>query len=81
MLPKWTGDVVGTLHVNSIEIRELAAKMGCAPEYLGKILNGIVGVKCFIYEIAHGISKLFRTNFMVTIQTVTSVKVQIDVIY
>lgn len=40
MLPKWTGDVVGTLHVNSIEIRELAAKMGCAPEYLGKILNG-----------------------------------------
>ena len=41
MLPKWTGDVVGTLHVNNIEIRELAAKMGCAPEYLGKILNGM----------------------------------------
>lgn len=40
MLPKWTGDVVGTLHVHNIEIRELAAKMGCAPEYLGKILNG-----------------------------------------
>lgn len=40
MIPKWTGDVVGTLHVNNIEIRELAAKMGCAPEYLGKILNG-----------------------------------------
>lgn len=40
MLPKWTGDVVGTLHVNNIEIRELATKMGCAPEYLGKILNG-----------------------------------------
>ena len=40
MLPKWTGDVVGTLHVNNIEIRELAAKMGCAPEYVGKILNG-----------------------------------------
>lgn len=40
MLPKWTGDVVGTLHVHNIEIRELAAKMECAPEYLGKILNG-----------------------------------------
>ena len=40
MLPKWTGDVVGTLHVNSIEIRELAAKMGCAPENKKKILNG-----------------------------------------
>ena len=40
MLPKWTGDVVRTLHVNRIEIRELAAKMGCALEYLGKILNG-----------------------------------------
>ena len=40
MLPKWTGDVVGTLHVNSIEIRELDEKKGCAPEYLGKILNG-----------------------------------------
>lgn len=40
MLPKWTGDVVGTLHVHNIEIRELAAKMGYAPEYLGKILNG-----------------------------------------
>lgn len=40
MLPKWTGDVVGTLHVHNIKIRELAAKMGCAPEYLGKILNG-----------------------------------------
>ena len=31
---------MGTLHVNNIEIRELATKMGCAPEYLGKILNG-----------------------------------------
>jgi transcriptional regulator with XRE-family HTH domain len=40
LLPKWTGDVVGKLHVHNIEIRELAAKMGCAPEYLGKILNG-----------------------------------------
>ena len=40
MLPKWTGDVVGTLHVHNIEIRELAAKMGCAPEYFVKILNG-----------------------------------------
>jgi transcriptional regulator with XRE-family HTH domain len=40
LLPKWTGDVVGTLHVHNIEIRELAAKMGYAPEYLGKILNG-----------------------------------------
>jgi transcriptional regulator with XRE-family HTH domain len=40
LLPKWTGDVVGTLHVNNIEIRELAAKIGCTPEYLGKILNG-----------------------------------------
>lgn len=40
MLPKWTGDVVGMLHIHNIEIRELAAKMGCAPEYLGKILNG-----------------------------------------
>ena len=40
MLPKWTGDVVGTLHLHNIEIRELAAKMGCAPEYLGIILNG-----------------------------------------
>lgn len=40
MLAKWTGDVVGALHVNNIEIRELAKKIGWAPEYLGKILNG-----------------------------------------
>ena len=40
MLAKWTGDVVGALHVHNIEIRELAKKIGWAPEYLGKILNG-----------------------------------------
>lgn len=40
MLAKWTGDVVGLLHVYNIEGRELAKKMGCTPEYLSKLLNG-----------------------------------------
>lgn len=39
-LPRWTGEVIGELHVNGLEIRALAKKMGVSPEYASKILNG-----------------------------------------
>lgn len=41
MKPKWTGEVVGKLHVYGFEIRELAASFGCSPEYMSKLLSGI----------------------------------------
>ncbi|MEG2857262.1 MAG: helix-turn-helix transcriptional regulator [Clostridia bacterium] len=40
MLAQWTGDLVGKMHNNGIEKRELAFKLKCSPEYVSKILNG-----------------------------------------
>lgn len=41
MKPKWTGEVVGKLHIYGFEVRELAAAFGCSPEYMSKLLSGI----------------------------------------
>ena len=40
MLEKWTGEVVGLLHVHGISAKELAAKLGCNSKYLSTVLNG-----------------------------------------
>ena len=40
MLEKWTGEVVGQLHIYGLEVRDLAAEMGCTPAYLSKLLKG-----------------------------------------
>lgn len=36
----WTGDVIGTLHVNGISIKSLANKLGYNSKYLSAVLNG-----------------------------------------
>ena len=40
MLEKWTGDVVGALHVHERTCQELAKQMGINDKYLSSILNG-----------------------------------------
>lgn len=40
MLKKWTGDVVGEMHINKISSSELAAHLGVTPEYISMVLNG-----------------------------------------
>lgn len=39
-LEKWIGEVVGELHVNGIEHREVAKEMGVTAEYVSMTLNG-----------------------------------------
>lgn len=39
-LPAWTGEVVGTLHVNRIPQKALAAELGLHEKYLCGVLAG-----------------------------------------
>lgn len=40
MPEKWTGTVVGKMHVNCITYDELAEKLGFTKSYISMILNG-----------------------------------------
>jgi len=40
MPEKWTGEVIGTLHVHNKTCQELARKVGIHDKYLSQILNG-----------------------------------------
>ena len=41
MLPKkWTGDLVGMMHVHQIKQTELAEKLGVTDRYVCMVLNG-----------------------------------------
>lgn len=39
MPEKWTGDVVGKMHINCITYDELATKLGYTKAYISMILN------------------------------------------
>lgn len=39
MLPLWTGEVVGTMHIYGITSKELAGRIGIARAYLSRLLN------------------------------------------
>lgn len=45
MIPKWTGDIVKIMHLNSISTEELATKLGVTRTWVSKILNGKVRPK------------------------------------
>ena len=40
MLEKWTGEVVGTMHINRISYQMLADRIGWNVKYLSVVLNG-----------------------------------------
>lgn len=40
MLEKWTGEVVGTLHIHQIPVRALAAESGMSRQALSAYLHG-----------------------------------------
>ena len=40
MLPKWTGDAVGRMHIHGISFQRLADKMGVNVKYLSSVMNG-----------------------------------------
>ena len=40
MPEKWTGEVVGTMHVNRISYQELADIIGWHVKYLSAVMNG-----------------------------------------
>ena len=40
MIPAWTGDVVKEMHLNGINIYEMAQKLKIDRSYRGKVLNG-----------------------------------------
>ena len=39
ILDKWTGEVVGTMHIYRISFKKLAERMGVTNRYLSAILN------------------------------------------
>ena len=40
MIPKWTGNLVGKMHVEGVSVGELSDYMGLHPKYVSAILNG-----------------------------------------
>lgn len=40
MPEKWTGEIVGALHVYGVTAKELAEKLGYNSKYLSSVLNG-----------------------------------------
>lgn len=40
MPDKWTGEIVGELHVRGITAKQLADELGWHPKYLSSVLNG-----------------------------------------
>ncbi len=40
MPEKWTGDLVGKMHVNHVTLAELGKELGITKAYVGMILNG-----------------------------------------
>lgn len=41
MPEKWTGRIVGIMHVNRISYEDLARELGVTKPYVGMILNGV----------------------------------------
>ena len=41
MPDKWTGKIVGKMHVNRITYEELGKELGCTKSYTSMILNGV----------------------------------------
>lgn len=40
MINKWTGRLIGNMHIHGITATELALKLGLHPKYVSAILNG-----------------------------------------
>lgn len=40
MPAKWTGELVGRMHMARVSKRDLANELGITPEYVGRVLNG-----------------------------------------
>ncbi len=40
MLPKWTGEIKGTMHIHEISMQELADEMGISKTFLSALLHG-----------------------------------------
>ena len=40
MPEKWTGDVIGIMHINRISFQQLADKLGWHVKYLSAVMNG-----------------------------------------
>lgn len=60
MLEKWTGEVVGTMHIYGITSRQLAAKMGIKREYLSALLNCKRNIKSAESNIRTALMELIR---------------------
>lgn len=40
MLPKWTGEIKGTMHIHEISMQELADELGISKTFLSSLLHG-----------------------------------------
>lgn len=40
MPERWTGDIVGKMHINRISYESLAKQLGCTKSYVSMVLNG-----------------------------------------
>jgi Helix-turn-helix. len=57
MLAKWTGKVIGEMHVAGITMKDLAAEIGWHEKYLSAVMNGRRNPKGAEEKIKEGLSR------------------------
>lgn len=60
IIQKWTGDVVGRMHVYKITYAQLAGEIGWHAKYLSSVLNGYVSPKRAEEKICFALDRLIE---------------------
>ncbi len=60
MPEKWTGEIVGDMHVNRITSQQLAEKLGWTKSYLSRVLTGQRKPKGAKEKIAQALDELLK---------------------
>ena len=62
MPAKWTGDLLGEMHVAGITAKQLAAEVGWHPKYLSVVLNGHKNPKGAEQKLNDALGRLVQKN-------------------
>lgn len=60
MLPKWTGEVKGTMHIHEISMQELADKLGMSTTFLSSLLHCKRNTKDAEFRIRNALMELIK---------------------
>ena len=62
MPAKWTGDLLGEMHLAGVTAKQLAAEVGWHPKYLSVVLNGHKNPKGAEQKLNDALGRLVQKN-------------------